>query len=95
VNPVAVQAESTEPVAAYQSVESAQAHVVTRLSTLDRLLPVRIAAAMIAVLVALDSVFQVLAFGLLGWFNLTVLPGWLRLPGPVWRSRPGTSPATC
>lgn len=34
-----------------------------------------------AVLVALNSVFQVLAFGLLGWFYLTVLPNWLRLPG--------------
>ena len=34
-----------------------------------------------AVLVALNSVFQVFAFGLLGWFYLTVLPGWLGLPG--------------
>ncbi|KOX08104.1 ACR3 family arsenite efflux transporter [Micromonospora profundi] len=34
-----------------------------------------------AVLVALNSVFQVLAFGLLGWFYLSVLPGWLGLPG--------------
>ena len=34
-----------------------------------------------AVLVALNSVFQVLAFGLLGWFYLTVLPGWLHLSG--------------
>src|SRR5512134_247709 len=34
-----------------------------------------------AVLVALHSVFQVLAFGLLGWFYLTVLPGWLHLSG--------------
>jgi ACR3 family arsenite transporter len=33
-----------------------------------------------AVLVALNSVFQVLAFGLLGWFYLSVLPGWLHLP---------------
>nr|WP_202529893.1 ACR3 family arsenite efflux transporter [Streptomyces sp. SID8358] len=32
-----------------------------------------------AVLVALNSVFQVLTFGLLGWFYLTVLPGWLGL----------------
>ncbi len=32
-----------------------------------------------AVLVALNSVFQVVAFGLLGWFYLTVLPGWLGL----------------
>ncbi|BCL12669.1 ACR3 family arsenite efflux transporter [Micromonospora sagamiensis] len=34
-----------------------------------------------AVLVALNSVFQVLAFGLLGWFYLSVLPGWLHLDG--------------
>ncbi|MEU5907323.1 ACR3 family arsenite efflux transporter [Micromonospora sp. NPDC047467] len=34
-----------------------------------------------AVLVALNSVFQVLAFGLLGWFYLSALPGWLGLPG--------------
>jgi ACR3 family arsenite transporter len=34
-----------------------------------------------AVLVALNSVFQVLAFGLLGWFYLSVLPGWLGLSG--------------
>ncbi len=33
-----------------------------------------------AVLVALNSVFQVLAFAALGWFYLTVLPGWLGLP---------------
>ncbi len=33
-----------------------------------------------AVLVALNSVFQVIAFGLLGWFFLAVLPGWLGLP---------------
>lgn len=32
-----------------------------------------------AVLVAINSVFQVLAFALLGWFYLTVLPGWLGL----------------
>ncbi len=32
-----------------------------------------------AVLVAINSVFQVLAFGLLGWFYLQVLPGWLGL----------------
>ena len=32
-----------------------------------------------AVLVALNSVFQVLAFGVLGWFYLRVLPGWLGL----------------
>ncbi|GLU50295.1 ACR3 family arsenite efflux transporter [Nocardiopsis ansamitocini] len=32
-----------------------------------------------AVLVALNSLFQVVAFGLLGWFYLSVLPGWLGL----------------
>ncbi|MGX1119197.1 ACR3 family arsenite transporter [Streptomyces ambofaciens] len=32
-----------------------------------------------AVLVALNSVFQVLAFGLLGWFYLDLLPQWLGL----------------
>jgi ACR3 family arsenite transporter len=33
-----------------------------------------------AVLVALNSVFQVVAFAGLGWFYLDVLPGWLGLP---------------
>ena len=32
-----------------------------------------------AVLVAINSVFQVFAFSLLGWFYLTILPGWLGL----------------
>ncbi len=32
-----------------------------------------------AVLVAVNSVFQVVAFGALGWFYLQVLPGWLGL----------------
>jgi arsenical-resistance protein len=32
-----------------------------------------------AVLVALNSVFQILAFSILGWFYLDVLPGWLGL----------------
>src|SRR5690606_8374359 len=32
-----------------------------------------------AVLVAINSIFQVLAFGLLGWFYLELLPGWLGL----------------
>lgn len=32
-----------------------------------------------AVLVALNSVFQIVAFSLLGWFYLDVLPGWLSL----------------
>ena len=34
-----------------------------------------------AVLVALNSLFQVVAFGVLGWFYLNVLPGWLGLQG--------------
>ena len=33
-----------------------------------------------AVLVALNSVFQVAMFAVLGWFYLAVLPGWLGLP---------------
>ena len=33
-----------------------------------------------AVLVALNSLFQVFAFAALGWFYLSVLPGWLGLP---------------
>jgi ACR3 family arsenite transporter len=32
-----------------------------------------------AVLVAINSVFQIAAFGLLGWFYLRILPGWLGL----------------
>ncbi len=32
-----------------------------------------------AVLVAVDAIIQVLAYALLGWFYLEVLPGWLRL----------------
>src|SRR5574342_483875 len=32
-----------------------------------------------AVLVAINSVFQVLMFAVLGWFYLSVLPGWLGL----------------
>ncbi len=32
-----------------------------------------------AVLVALNSVFQVVMFGVLGWFYLDLLPGWLGL----------------
>ena len=33
-----------------------------------------------AVLVAINSIFQVIAFAALGWFYLSVLPGWLGLP---------------
>nr|WP_255348841.1 ACR3 family arsenite efflux transporter [Nesterenkonia sp. F] len=33
-----------------------------------------------AVLVAINSVFQVVMFGVLGWFYLQLLPGWLGLP---------------
>jgi ACR3 family arsenite transporter len=33
-----------------------------------------------AVLVAMNSVFQVVMFAVLGWFYLSVLPGWLGLP---------------
>jgi ACR3 family arsenite transporter len=32
-----------------------------------------------AVLVAINSIFQILAFSFLGWFYLEVLPGWLGL----------------
>lgn len=34
----------------------------------------------IAVLVAINSIFQVFAFDILGWFYLQILPGWLGLP---------------
>ncbi|MFV0534403.1 MAG: ACR3 family arsenite efflux transporter [Cumulibacter sp.] len=34
-----------------------------------------------AFLIALNSIFQVLMFAVLGWFYLTVLPGWLGLSG--------------
>ena len=33
-----------------------------------------------ALLVAINSVFQIAAYALLGWFYLSVLPGWLGLP---------------
>ena len=42
-----------------------------------------------AVLVALNSVFQVVAFAALGWFYLSVLPGWLGLPGAELAVSPG------
>ncbi len=49
-----------------------------------------------AVLVALNSVFQVVAFGVLGWFYLSVLPGWLGLPQTdLGACRAGGSPAPC
>ncbi|CPR09153.1 arsenic-transport integral membrane protein ArsC [Mycobacterium bohemicum DSM 44277] len=41
-----------------------------------------------AVLVALNSVFQVLMFAVLGWFYLSVLPGWLGLPQNVIHTSP-------
>jgi arsenical-resistance protein len=41
-----------------------------------------------AVLVALNSIFQVLMFAVLGWFYLSVLPGWLGLE----RATVSTSP---
>ena len=34
---------------------------------------------LVSVLVAVNSLFQVVAFAVLGWFYLTVLPGWLGL----------------
>ena len=47
-----------------------------------------------AVLVAVNSVFQVLAFALLGWFYLEVLPGWLGLDADRRSTSPlGRSPA--
>jgi arsenical-resistance protein len=42
-----------------------------------------------AVLVALNSVFQVASFAVLGWFYLSVLPGWLGLPQTGIDVRPG------
>ena len=42
-----------------------------------------------AVLVALNSVFQVIAFAGLGWFYLDLLPGWLGLPQADLRVSPG------
>lgn len=42
-----------------------------------------------AVLVALNSIFQVVAFAALGWFYLSVLPGWLHLPQATISTSPG------
>lgn len=41
-----------------------------------------------AILVALNSMFQVLMFAALGWFYLSVLPGWLHLPQTVIATSP-------
>ena len=48
-----------------------------------------------AVLVALNSVFQILAYALLGASTSTVLPGWLGLGTADVTSRRGTSPRRC
>jgi arsenical-resistance protein len=42
-----------------------------------------------AVLVALNSVFQVVMFAVLGWFYLSVLPGWLGLQQTTISTSPG------
>jgi arsenical-resistance protein len=42
-----------------------------------------------AVLMALNSVFQVVMFAVLGWFYLSVLPGWLGLPESGIDTSPG------
>ncbi len=42
-----------------------------------------------AVLVALNSAFQVVMFAVLGWFYLSVLPGWLGLPSTGIDAPPG------
>jgi ACR3 family arsenite transporter len=34
-----------------------------------------------AMLVALNSIFQILTYSVLGWLFLTIIPGWLGLPG--------------
>ena len=49
-----------------------------------------------AILVAINAVFQVLAFALLGYFYLDVLPGWLGLGAvPTSTSRCGRSRGRC
>ena len=49
-----------------------------------------------AVLVALNSIFQVVMFAALGWFYLSVLPGWLGLERrPPSAPRRGRSPNPC
>jgi len=42
-----------------------------------------------AVLVALNSMFQVIMFAVLGWFYLSVLPGWLHLAQTTIHTSPG------
>jgi arsenite transporter len=42
-----------------------------------------------AVLVAPNSIFQVIMFAVLGWFYLSVLPGWLGLPQATITTSPG------
>jgi ACR3 family arsenite transporter len=41
------------------------------------------------VLVARNSIFQVIMFAVLGWFYLSVLPGWLGLPQATITTSPG------
>ena len=41
-----------------------------------------------AVLVAINSVFQVVMFAVLGWFYLSVLPGWLGLAQTTIKTSP-------
>ena len=49
-----------------------------------------------AVLVAINSLFQIVMYSVLGWFYLTVLPGWLGLDtADLARRRCGPSPSRC
>ena len=48
---------------------------------------------MATVLVALNAVFQVLLYAVLGYFYLQVLPGWLGLPTPACTCPSPRSPA--